>query len=271
MPVFRAGPGQAPAWCEMRQFDIVRLPAGGARYDFGRAGPREKLIVGEGACTIAAAGREQAAAAGANIDLPAGEGGFSILDVSEDATLIRMAGNWGRRGRRLRAVLGGGGRRRRARGSGRPRPLRETDPLRLPLPRLRRVLDPLRGQGRRGHGGGSATKSPQATAWPPAWATTTTSRSCMNRCAPSTSRPPWRGRGGGGTCGTTRTGRRSRGGSGCDGGSSGPHQLRILLPPQHLTHPHRLDVPHPREAASGGRRPRRPRGRSASATGGCRG
>ncbi len=97
MPVFRAGPGQAPAWCEMRQFDIVRLPAGAARYDFGRAGPREKLIVGEGACTISAAGREQAAAAGANIDLPAGKeaAGFSILAVAEDTTLIRMAGEWG--------------------------------------------------------------------------------------------------------------------------------------------------------------------------------
>ena len=97
MPVFRAGSGQAPPWCEMRQFDIVRLPAGAARYDFGRAGPREKLIVGEGACTVAAAGREQAAVKGANIDLPAGEevAGFSILEVAEDATLIRMAGHWG--------------------------------------------------------------------------------------------------------------------------------------------------------------------------------
>ena len=97
MPVFRAGSGQAPPWCEMRQFDIVRLPAGAAPYDFGRSGPRGKLIVGEGACTVAAAGREQAAAAGANIDLPAGEkeAGFSILDVAEDATLIRMAGHWG--------------------------------------------------------------------------------------------------------------------------------------------------------------------------------
>ena len=97
MPVFRAGSGQAPPWCEMRQFDIVRLPAGAARYDFGRSGPREKLIVGEGACTVAAAGREQAAGKGANIDLPAWEeaAGFSILDVAEDTTLIRMAGDWG--------------------------------------------------------------------------------------------------------------------------------------------------------------------------------
>lgn len=97
MPLFHAGPGQAPAWCEMRQFDIVRLAAGAAPYDFGRAGPREKLIVGEGACTVSAAGCELAAGEGANIDLPAGEqeGGFSILEVAEDATLIRMAGHWG--------------------------------------------------------------------------------------------------------------------------------------------------------------------------------
>ena len=75
MPVFRAGPGQAPAWCEMRQFNIVRLPAGAARYDLGRAGPREKLIVGEGACTVSAAGREHVAAAGANIDCRPGKAG----------------------------------------------------------------------------------------------------------------------------------------------------------------------------------------------------
>ena len=97
MPVFRAGSGQAPAWCELHRFDIVDLPAGAGRYDFDRAGPREKLIVGEGACTVAVGGREQEAGKGANIDLPegGGEAGFSILEVSEDATIIRMAGDWG--------------------------------------------------------------------------------------------------------------------------------------------------------------------------------
>ncbi len=97
MPVFRAGSGQAPAWCELHRFDIVDLPAGAGRYDFDRAGPREKLIVGEGACSVSVGGREQAAEKGANIDLFEGEGeaGFSILGVSEDATLIRMAGEWG--------------------------------------------------------------------------------------------------------------------------------------------------------------------------------
>ena len=97
MPVFRAGSGQAPAWCELHRFDIVDLPAGAGRYDFDRSSKREKLIVGEGACTVAAGGREQAAEKGANIDLPEGEGeaGFSILEISADATLIRMAGDWG--------------------------------------------------------------------------------------------------------------------------------------------------------------------------------
>ena len=95
MPVFRAGSGQAPAWCELHRFDIVDLPAGAGRYDFDRAGPREKLIVGEGACTVSVGGRELAAEKRANIDLFEGEAGFSILEVSEDATLIRMAGEWG--------------------------------------------------------------------------------------------------------------------------------------------------------------------------------
>ena len=103
MPVFRAGSGQAPAWCELHRFDIVDLPAGAGRYDFDRAGPREKLIVGEGACTVSVGGRELAAGKRANIDLFEGDGaGFSILEVSVDATLIRMAGDWG-------DVVGGSG------------------------------------------------------------------------------------------------------------------------------------------------------------------
>ncbi len=229
MPVFHAGPGQAPPWCEMRQFDIVRLAAGAAPYDFGRAGPREKLIVGEGACTVSAAGRELAAGEGANIDLPAGEqeGGFSILDVAEDATLIRMAGHWG-------DEVGGSGlfSVEEAADSDRVDPAIRSPTRSGPPSTATSTTATSTGSSspaaespsRRGR----ATRSPQATAWPPAWGTTTTSRSCTSRCGPSTSRPPWRGGGGGGICGTIRMGRRNRGWSGCElglGRRTRPHWI----------------------------------------------
>ena len=153
MPVFRAGSGQAPAWCELhpirhrrpaRRRRQVRLRP---RRPQGEADRRRGRLHGLGW------GSEQAAGKRANIDLFEGEGaGFSILEVAEDATLIRMAGDWGDEVGGLRAVLGRGG------GPGRPRrpggscSVREADPLRLPLPRLRRVLDPVRRERGRGLG-----------------------------------------------------------------------------------------------------------------------
>ncbi len=39
MPVFRSGAGQAPAWCEMRSFDIVTLQPGES-HTYERSGKR---------------------------------------------------------------------------------------------------------------------------------------------------------------------------------------------------------------------------------------
>jgi mannose-6-phosphate isomerase-like protein (cupin superfamily) len=93
MPVFRSGE-TPPEWCELRFFEIVELEPG-AIHTFARVAPKEKLIVGWGACRVAIGGAEQAAREGANLDL-AGEGaGFEIVAIEEPATLIRMGGVWG--------------------------------------------------------------------------------------------------------------------------------------------------------------------------------
>tara|TARA_B100000686_G_C16763630_1_gene960389 strand:- start:401 stop:1060 length:660 start_codon:yes stop_codon:yes gene_type:complete len=97
MPIFCGGKGQAPDWCELHQFDIVTIEAGSDPYDFHRVGNKEKLIIGNGSCTLQGLGGEEVIETGANIDLPMGpnDAHFRIASVIENVTAIRMAGDWG--------------------------------------------------------------------------------------------------------------------------------------------------------------------------------
>jgi mannose-6-phosphate isomerase-like protein (cupin superfamily) len=94
MPVFKAGPGQAPEWCELERFDIVEVPVG-ATCVLEREGKKEKLIVVRGACTVAFDGLSVEAVPGDNIDLDAPDERFGIFAVTQDAVVVRMAGRWG--------------------------------------------------------------------------------------------------------------------------------------------------------------------------------
>ena len=94
MPVFTSAKGQAPAWCEMKYFDIVRLGPG-QTHSYERIGLREKLILGRGRCRIWVAGREVLAEEKANLDLLPGVGVFAARALEEECTLIRMCGDWG--------------------------------------------------------------------------------------------------------------------------------------------------------------------------------
>ena len=94
MPVFKSGVNQAPAWCELEYFDIVRIEPG-QTHVFERRGAKEKLIVGAGRCRVTHDGSSEAAEAGANLDLHDENGRFEVTEVAESAVLIRMAGRWG--------------------------------------------------------------------------------------------------------------------------------------------------------------------------------
>lgn len=94
MPVFKSGENQAPAWCELEYFDIVRLKPG-ETHTFDRKRKKEKLIVCEGKCRIAYGGKEVDAEKGANLDLPTQDGVFRVTSVTEPVTMVRMAGRWG--------------------------------------------------------------------------------------------------------------------------------------------------------------------------------
>ena len=101
MPIFRSGRGNAPAWCELETFEIIELSPG-STYIFERSSPREKLIVGEGACRITYEGHTVDALEKTNLDLTQPNSRFEVVSVSEPTTLIRMCGHWGE-------VLGGSG------------------------------------------------------------------------------------------------------------------------------------------------------------------
>ena len=94
MPIFSSGPNRAPTWCELEQFEIVRLSPG-ETHRFDRLGAKEKLIVGEGRCRLAAEGETVDAEQGTNLDLTSADGRFEVVEVSEPVVLVRMCGRWG--------------------------------------------------------------------------------------------------------------------------------------------------------------------------------
>jgi mannose-6-phosphate isomerase-like protein (cupin superfamily) len=94
MPLVNRRLGALPAWCELKDFEIVTLPAG-ATHDFPTRHPKQKLIVGDGSCQIEVGGHTVSAGKGTNLDLSDGAGQFCVSQVLEEAVLIFMAGDWG--------------------------------------------------------------------------------------------------------------------------------------------------------------------------------
>ena len=94
MPLFRDGLGSAPAWCELTSFEVLRLPAG-ARHDFPRIAPRERLIVASGTCRLACGAEQLDAAAGTRCELRDPEARFAVQATREPTTMVRLCGTWG--------------------------------------------------------------------------------------------------------------------------------------------------------------------------------
>lgn len=94
MPVFHGDMRSAPAWCELSSYEIVHLPIG-SQHRFMHVGQQERLIVAAGSCRIAWAGGQREASAGTKCELGAGEGSFTVLDVLEPTTVVRLYGHWG--------------------------------------------------------------------------------------------------------------------------------------------------------------------------------
>jgi mannose-6-phosphate isomerase-like protein (cupin superfamily) len=99
VPVFRSGQ-PAPPWSEVHHFEIVRLDAGEA-HTFERLAPKERLVVGAGACRLVLPGTSKVVVAAEKgrgdfrFALDAPDGHFAVSEALEPTTLIRIAGDWG--------------------------------------------------------------------------------------------------------------------------------------------------------------------------------
>jgi mannose-6-phosphate isomerase-like protein (cupin superfamily) len=96
VPVFRSGAGQAPAWCELRFFEVATLPPG-ARHAFERVGRKERIVVSRGACRLAAGEQTVTLAERGRHELAVPDGRFVVEEVLSQVTLVRLCGDWGER------------------------------------------------------------------------------------------------------------------------------------------------------------------------------
>jgi len=94
MPVFKSSHGLAPFWCEMEYFEILRLRVGTA-HAFARTGRKERLIVGQGACTLRVDREMHQLCEGSAVDLPDEAKSVRVSNVMTKSVLIRVSGHWG--------------------------------------------------------------------------------------------------------------------------------------------------------------------------------
>lgn len=85
---------ELPDWCEMRFYEILKLSPGQS-YSCERVGKKEKIIVDSGICQITWGEQTAQAERGTNLDLIEPDIHFTIDEVTESTTLLRVAGHWG--------------------------------------------------------------------------------------------------------------------------------------------------------------------------------
>jgi len=94
MPVFKAGKGHAPAWCELEAFEIVDLK-GDAVRSFLRETKKEELIVCRGSAVVTIGKVECTLMAGSKLDLAgAAAKEYTIRPYGGDVRICRLMGRW---------------------------------------------------------------------------------------------------------------------------------------------------------------------------------
>jgi mannose-6-phosphate isomerase-like protein (cupin superfamily) len=93
MPVFRSGKGEAPGWCEMEYFDIVRLGAH-ETHRYSRLGIKERLFIGSGEGLFLFGDEKRPVKTGDYLDIPAEVKNYEVTTNIQPATLIRVCGRW---------------------------------------------------------------------------------------------------------------------------------------------------------------------------------
>ncbi len=93
MPIFRSGRGEAPSWCEMEYFDMVRLGEG-KTHRYVRASEKERIFIGSGDCILSATDIRRNIPAGEYADIEQGIRTYS-LTARQSSAIARVCGRWG--------------------------------------------------------------------------------------------------------------------------------------------------------------------------------
>lgn len=93
MAVFRKG-DDVPAWCELRDFDVVELGAG-QTVSVRRSHPREIVVSIYGTGQVASAAGSMALAEGQFLAIPDGIDAYELRGHGRPASFMRLCGTWG--------------------------------------------------------------------------------------------------------------------------------------------------------------------------------
>lgn len=94
MPVFRSGKGNAPAWCKLKNFEIIVLnPA--EKKIIPRSAEKEEIIVCSGVVRVSSDGIGCQLPEGGKMDLDStSTKPFALESLSEKSLVFYAAGNW---------------------------------------------------------------------------------------------------------------------------------------------------------------------------------
>ena len=93
MPIFRSGKGNAPAWAEMTNFELIELAAGDGRT-LSRQMSKEELLVCRGRVVVTAGDVECTLGEGGKLDLNGPQPPAVTVRAVADALVFRAMGRW---------------------------------------------------------------------------------------------------------------------------------------------------------------------------------
>lgn len=94
MPVFRSGKGNTPAWCELKDFEIIEL-ANNETRTFSRSAEKEEIIICSGLVKAAYGAISCQLPEGAKMDLNSASAETYVIEaLSEKSLVFHAAGNW---------------------------------------------------------------------------------------------------------------------------------------------------------------------------------
>jgi mannose-6-phosphate isomerase-like protein (cupin superfamily) len=93
LPVIKPN-GSFPKWCEVRHYEIIR-PSGEKPHRLPPKGPKQKLMMAEGACDLTIGNHTFRAVQGEQYDIAGADLSFEVRNSTEGAVLVRISGKWG--------------------------------------------------------------------------------------------------------------------------------------------------------------------------------